>query len=81
MIELGAAAMIRCDAPNCRDKQPGRLVLTAQGGFAVVPQSLSWQIAIATSSGVFVARCPAHAVATEKAAAAPAEPKKLEVAK
>lgn len=59
MIELAEAARIRCDHPGCDNKQPGRMVLMASGGFAVRPQSMAWQIGLA-QNGVFLARCPDH---------------------
>lgn len=82
MIELRVPAAVCCDAPGCRNKQPATLVLTASGGFAAAPRSTTWQIGVAPN-GVFVSRCPEHAVpapviappaeAIPDAAAAPAE--------
>lgn len=64
MIE-GSSVTIRCDAPSCFNKQPGKMVLLVTGGFGAVPQSTAWQIA-AAPSGVFVVRCPEHRIVIER---------------
>jgi hypothetical protein len=74
LIELAQSAKIRCDAPGCHNEQMGKLMLTVTGGFAVAPQTLSWQLA-AADNGVFVVRCPDHRVLIERPADAPPEAK------
>lgn len=61
MIELSQPARITCDEPGCGDYQPGIFVLAAQGGFAVLPRSKSWQL-LNAANGLVHARCPMHHV-------------------
>lgn len=62
MIRIDLPGKMTCDQGGCTAANPVAFVLQGAGGFAFKPESQLWQIALDRSNGVFVTRCPAHAL-------------------
>lgn len=68
MVILGISATMKCDEPDCPEKQGANLILLTSGGFGFQPlgNAKGWQVRMA-QNGAFNCLCPDHARLVEEA--------------